>query len=90
MPTIHIIVSGKVRGVFYRVTAKEVADKIGITGWVKNTKEGNVEILASGDEAGLEEFTSWCRKGPSRSIVENVDITPAPNEKHESFSVHRG
>ena len=50
MPTIHILVKGKVQGVFYRATAKEMADRYGITGWVRNTEEGNVELMASGKE----------------------------------------
>ena len=41
MPTVHLLISGKVQGVFFRATAKDVADEIGITGWVKNTDEGD-------------------------------------------------
>jgi acylphosphatase len=42
MPTVHLLVKGKVQGVFFRATAKDVADKMGVKGWVRNTEEGNV------------------------------------------------
>jgi len=58
VPTVHLVISGKVQGVFYRASAKEQAEKLQINGWVKNTKEGNVEVLASGSEESLLKFTT--------------------------------
>ncbi len=66
MPVIHLIIKGDVQGVFYRVTAKEVADKLNITGWIKNTDSGEVEALVSGTEQALEQFIGWCKKGPQK------------------------
>lgn len=72
MPTIHLLIKGKVQGVYYRVSAKEVADRLHLAGWVKNTREGYVEALASGKEDDLRRFVEWCRKGPERAIVSDV------------------
>ena len=72
MPTIHLIIRGRVQGVFYRASAKDEAQSLGLTGWVKNTKQGDVEIMVSGNDAELGKFTDWCRKGPSQAVVTHV------------------
>jgi len=90
MATKHLIVSGQVQGVFYRATAKEVADRIAITGWVKNTDEGNVEIMASGTEQQLKEFIEWCKQGPKKAVVENVKILNTDEQSFNDFKVIRG
>ena len=81
MKTVHVIVKGKVQGVFYRATAKEVADKMGIKGWVKNTRDGAVELLITGDEEIIATYIAWCRQGPPRAKVDEVkseekEVTP--------------
>jgi acylphosphatase len=90
MPTIHLIIQGKVQGVFYRASAREKALSLGLTGWVKNTREGDVEIMASGKAENLEKFTQWCRQGPPQSKVTNV-ISGQVNveEKFQGFSIQR-
>ena len=90
MPTVHLIISGKVQGVFFRATAKDVADEIGITGWVKNTEEGDVEIKATGNHGQLERFIEWCKLGPKRAIVTSVAITNIDEEHFKKFDVLRG
>jgi acylphosphatase len=89
MPTIHLIITGQVQGVFYRATAKEVADRIGIKGWVKNTSEGNVEIMATATEEELRQFVEWCRKGPRKAVVDDVKEKPKEEERFERFEVIR-
>lgn len=90
MGTRHLIISGQVQGVFYRATAKEVADRIGITGWVKNTDEGNVELIATGTEKQLNEFVDWCRKGPQKAVVENVNELNTDEKVFNEFKIVRG
>lgn len=89
MPTVHLIIQGKVQGVFFRATAKEVADEIGITGWVRNTEEGNVEIMANGDEERLQRFIEWCKVGPKRAFVTNVRVRDLEDQKFKNFQVMR-
>ncbi len=80
MQTTHIIVQGKVQGVFYRASAKKAADGLGISGWVKNTSEGNVEITASGTEQAIDDFLRWCAHGPEKAIVTNLIVTKREDE----------
>ena len=90
MQTVHLLIKGKVQGVFYRASAKEEADRLKITGWIKNTTEGHVEAVASGTQEAIDQFTAWCKKGPRRAAVTTVDIKPLPEEKFDQFSVIRG
>ena len=90
MPTVHILIKGKVQGVFYRASAKEAADRCHIAGWIRNTREGHVEALASGHEEDLNRFIAWCRKGPEQAVVSDVivsDAAQAPVAK--GFSILR-
>lgn len=89
MPTVHLLIKGKVQGVFYRASAKEVADEIGITGRIKNTKEGDVEIEASGTDEQLQRFTEWCRLGPRRATVTDVSIAEKPDTIFTEFKIIR-
>ncbi len=89
MPTSHIIIKGNVQGVFYRATAKDLAVKIGITGWIKNTKEGDVEAVVSGSQEQIDQFIQWCWVGLERATVVDVISQPIPEEVFSSFSVTR-
>ena len=81
------MIKGKVQGVYYRIAAKDEADKLGITGWVKYISEGRVEIMATGNEEQLLQFTEWCRKGPEKAVVTNVIVTPLSEETFDEFMV---
>ncbi|OGD88183.1 hypothetical protein A2870_02530 [Candidatus Curtissbacteria bacterium RIFCSPHIGHO2_01_FULL_41_11] len=72
--TVSIRVFGSVQGVFFRRSAKEEADKLGVTGWVRNKADGSVEVLAVGEGDKLEDFLKWCKKGPPLAKVENVEV----------------
>ena len=89
MPTVHLTIKGKVQGVFYRATAKETADKLGLVGWVKNTKEGNVEGLVSGSPEQVQSFIDWCKKGPARAEVSDVIVTEVEEQVFKGFKVIR-
>ena len=90
MPTIHIIIKGDVQGVFYRATAKKVADKLHLTGWVKNTSGGDVEATVTGGREQLNEFISWCRKGPEKAAVTDVIVAEEKETAFTDFEVIRG
>lgn len=87
MRTVQLRIKGKVQGVFYRATAKDVAEETGIKGWVKNTPEGDVEIVASGEDGQLEKFIAWCREGPPRARVTDVIVTEKDSIRFENFSI---
>ncbi len=86
MKRLHLLIAGRVQGVFFRRSAKERAGELGITGWARNTADGNVEIFAEGEENALKEFLAWCRKGPPPAKVENIKITWSLAGKVESSS----
>jgi acylphosphatase len=76
MKRLALTITGKVQGVFYRKSAAAEAQRIGITGFVKNLPDGNVYAEAQGTEAQLNEFANWCKRGPVRANVEQVKIVP--------------
>ena len=90
MPTLHLMIKGKVQGVFYRATAKETANKLGITGWIKNTVEGDVEAVVTGETAQLQTFVEWCKNGPERASVSEVIVTEQDETMFDEFSILRG
>ncbi len=89
MPTVQLLINGKVQGVFYRATASKMAKRIGITGWIKNTREGNVEATVSGTEDQLQKFISWCEKGPENAVVDEVNVSYKEQTYFEEFAVIR-
>lgn len=89
MPTYHLIIKGLVQGVFYRATAKKIADELSVTGWIKNTLDDNVEAMVTGNEEQLEQFISWCRKGPAKAKVTDVITTKNEEIKFSEFLVKR-
>jgi len=68
----HVIVSGLVQGVFFRVTTRDIADDLGLTGLVRNIRSGDVEIIAEGSREAIERLISWAHKGPRLSRVDDV------------------
>lgn len=67
-------VVGSVQGVFFRMSAKEVADRLGIAGFARNDDDGSVRIEAHGEEEALREFVAWCRRGPELARVHACDV----------------
>lgn len=69
----HVYVSGGVQGVFFRDSARERAERLGLTGWVKNLPDGRVEALFEGPSEGVREMVRWCEQGgPPHAEVEDV------------------
>lgn len=87
--TVHLLIKGKVQGVFFRASAKDVAEQLRLTGWVRNTPEGDVEAMATGDEDRVNEFIEWCRKGPRKAEVYSVTVTEKEAETFDRFRIAR-
>lgn len=73
---------GRVQGVWYRGAAQEVAERLGLAGWVRNRRDGSVEIVAEGEEGALRRLVEWCREGPPLARVSDVLAEPAPRDEH--------
>jgi acylphosphatase len=69
----HVYVSGQVQGVFFRESARERAEQLGLAGWVKNLPDGRVEAVFEGPPDKVRQMIQWCEQGPSHATVENVD-----------------
>jgi len=89
MKTVRLIIKGKVQGVFYRATAKDVADLTGVKGWVKNLPDNNVEITATAAEETLQRFINWCKQGPPKAKVDDVTIEQLDLEEFNGFRIIR-
>lgn len=85
---VHIIVQGRVQGVCYRMYTCEEARRLGLTGWVRNLRDGTVEVVAEGPADSLGNLAAWCRTGPSYARVTNLteEYSDATGE-FDSFTI---
>ncbi len=70
----ELTIAGRVQGVFYRASAQQEAQRLGLLGEVGNLPDGRVEITAEGPRESVEELIAWCRCGPPAAEVEEVDV----------------
>lgn len=88
MKKAHLIIEGKVQGVFFRASAKEQADRLNLAGWVRNLPEGSVEVQVEGKQDSLDDFLDWCRKGPPNALVTGVELKYLlPSGDLDSFDI---
>lgn len=77
--TIRLCIRGQVQGVGFRDAMSREAERLGLTGWVRNRADGDVEAVAQGGAAALEALVAWARRGPPAARVEHVECgAPAP------------
>ena len=85
---VHLLISGRVQGVYFRKNARWEALRLGLKGWVKNLPDRRVEAVAEGEEQKVEEFIEWCRRGPSIANVSELKIEHQPaTGEYESFTI---
>ncbi len=70
----HVYVSGTVQGVFFRYHTQELARRVGVSGWVKNMRDGRVEAVFEGERNDVDQMIKFCRKGPPGSSVKDVEV----------------
>ncbi len=75
---VHLLISGLVQGVCFRACTEEEANRLGLTGWVRNTPDGKVEAVFEGEKNRVEEMVAWCRHGPPAARVKEVKRESAP------------
>jgi acylphosphatase len=86
----HVWISGRVQGVFFRAHTKEVAEKLGLTGWVRNLPDGRVEAVFEGEEEAVKEAIEWCKRGPPLAKVERVEVRyEEPTGEFKDFRIIR-
>lgn len=84
---VEIIVNGKVQGVYFRKSTKEIASLLDLCGFVKNESNGTVLIHVRGSEAQVDQFITWCKIGPPSATVNNVKVENKIFEKYHSFEI---
>ena len=74
MSDLSMMIFGRVQGVYFRKSTEKQAVQYNVTGWIRNRKDGTVEVLAQGEEEALISLLKWCEKGPRFAKVERIDI----------------
>jgi len=85
---VHLVVHGRVQGVYFRQSSAEEAGRLGVRGWVRNRRDGTVEAVVEGARAQVDAFVAWCRRGPPMAVVTQLDLTESePVGLPEGFDV---
>ena len=70
----HVIISGRVQGVFFRAETRRAAERFGVFGWVRNRPDGTVEAVFEGEQQAVDAVLAWCQEGPNLAVVEDVEV----------------
>ncbi len=89
MRRVHVFVTGRVQGVFFRAACAEQARALGISGWVRNASDGRVEAVFEGPGPGVEAMVRWCRHGPPHAHVDSVDVSEEAPAGETGFRISR-
>ena len=88
MKRVHVFYSGRVQGVGFRITAEETAQRLGIVGWVKNLRDGRVELVAEAEEPLLRQYLAEIRNGPMKNFIQQVEVSlSGASETFEDFEI---
>lgn len=86
----HLRVTGRVQGVYFRVSTQAEAQRLGLVGWVRNRRDGTVEAVAEGPVEQVEAFLVWVHEGPPAAKVDGVEaatLAPLDEESESSFAI---
>jgi acylphosphatase len=78
--TKQLLIAGRVQGVGFRFYMERKARELGVTGWVRNRRDGAVEAVVQGTAGAVESMIAWARRGPPSAVVSGVQITDASGE----------
>ncbi len=83
----HVLISGKVQGVYYRGATAEMAQQLGVQGWVRNLPDRRVEAMFAGPPEAVAAIITWCHQGPPAARVEKVVVEDVQPESFSGFEV---
>lgn len=87
---VHITVSGRVQGVFFRAATRREAERLGLTGWVRNLPDGAVELTVEGAAGAVDRLIRWCQSGPALARVDRCRVEEGtPTAEYTVFTVLR-
>jgi len=78
--TRRLEIRGRVQGVWYRESMRREAERLRVTGWVRNRADGNVEAVVQGSPDAVDAITAWARRGPEQARVDAVEVSPAEGD----------
>jgi acylphosphatase len=84
---VRVVVTGRVQGVWFRDTCKDMAKAAGVRGYVRNRADGAVEAEFEGPTAAVERMIAWCRTGPARARVDGIDVEPIAAVGDQTFRI---
>ncbi len=87
MRAVTVKVTGRVQGVSFRWYAVQEAERLGVSGWVRNEPDGSVAAHLEGDDEAVDAMVQWCRDGPSYASVRNVAVTDAQPNGERGFGI---
>lgn len=84
----HLWIAGRVQGVWFRESCRRQAAALGVAGWIRNQDDGRVEAAFEGDATAVAAIVEWCRQGPPRAEVTELQVVDEPPVGEGSFSVY--
>ena len=87
MRRVHVVISGEVQGVGYRYTMLIMAREAGVSGWVRNRRDGTVEAEVEGTPEQVDEILAWMAEGPPGSNVTDATVKDAEPQGDRGFDV---
>jgi len=88
MKTLHLVMYGRVQGVWYRDSMRREAESLGVSGWVRNRSDGTVEAMVQGEVGAVDALVRWAQRGPQLAQVERVEVEPGSGS-YADFEVRR-
>jgi len=80
MKTQHLLIHGRVQGVWFRESMRSEAERLGVTGWVRNAPDGSVEAVVQGPDTAVDALIAWARMGPPHARVDRIDLADAQGD----------
>ena len=87
MRCVRVRISGRVQGVFFRASCARLADELGLSGWVRNRPDGDIEAVFQGPDPAVDRMLDWCREGPPHARVDAVDVRAEPQITRSGFRI---
>lgn len=85
---VRVRITGRVQGVYFRAETQKAAQRIGVTGWVRNLRDGSVEAVFEAEAHRVRDMVAWCWKGSPFSRVDDVEVIEEPYQKEfEDFRI---
>jgi acylphosphatase len=85
MKAVALRIRGRVQGVYFRGSAQDEAERLGIVGYARNESDGSVAAFAQGEDAAVDQFVEWCRHGPPSARVSAVEVTESAPQNFRGF-----